>query len=150
MPRRKKPDFEKASSALESLAATPRAKQKSPLELAVEKDFENLLKAFNQGYSLTEVCTILSQYGIKGTPKLLKQAVYEFAKEHDRIAELPEKLIPEEEGRGESSDLEPETESNFEQVIDQNFSSETNGSNSQLAKKSRFNTVDLKFDEVSR
>lgn len=148
MPRRKKPDFEKASSALESLAATPRVKQKTPLELAIEKDFDNLLKAFNQGYSLSEICTILSQYGIRSTPKLLKQALYEFAKASNRIAELPEKLIPEGEGSESTPELEAET-GDFEKVIDQNFSSEIDKADSQ-SKKSRFNTVELKFDEVAK
>ena len=96
MARRKKPKFEEASSALEALASTPRVKQKSALEIVVERDFDKLLQAIAvHQYSLSEISATLGKHGISSTPKLLKSALYTFAVEHNRVGELPEKLIPE-------------------------------------------------------
>lgn len=143
MARRKKPDPENAASALDELIKTPREKPKTPLEAFVGKNFDKLIEAANTDYSLSEICTLLAKFSISATPKALKQAMCDFAVKYDRVSELPEKLIPKE--RQDKNTSKPKPESEFEKVIDQNSALEGNGDSS---KKPRFNTRELKFDEV--
>ncbi|MBD3885934.1 hypothetical protein IFO70_29960 [Phormidium tenue FACHB-886] len=108
MPRRKKPKFEEASSALDELVSTPRVKPKSALETVVERDFEKLVKAVDVGYSLSEICATLGRHGISSTPKLLKLALCNFAAETNRISELPKKLVAPPDKDGSTGNQEEE------------------------------------------
>lgn len=94
MPKRRTPNYRKAAAAIEELGETPKAKKPSPLEIFVNDNYDRLMRAIENGYSLSEICATLRQQNISALPKQLRSALYEYALRQGISEQLPEALKP--------------------------------------------------------
>ncbi|NEQ20348.1 MAG: hypothetical protein F6K28_14095 [Microcoleus sp. SIO2G3] len=94
MPKRRTPNYKKAAAAIQELGEKPKEKKASPLEIFVSANYDRVIKAIENGYSLSEICVTLRQQNISALPKQLRSALYEQALKQGSVDQLPASLKP--------------------------------------------------------